>query len=307
MNAMDSRSLYEQIKEAIRANPRGMTVGQVARSVGMNAQSIGRHLDVMAAAGHLELRTFGRSKVYFLVQRVPLFAMINLSPDMIVMLDEDLRIVNVNQKFLDFTGTLREDAVARSIEDAAFPLRFHPDIVPYALQTLKGLSSRIDAVFDLDGETRHFHVKFVPILYDNGDKGVNIILEDITVRKRLEEERSFLAAIVESSSDAIIGKKLDGTITSWNRSAERIYGYAAEEMIGNNVSSIAPLELRAEVAGILEKIGRGERILHYETDRVRKDGRRITVSLTVSPIIDGAGVVSGASTIAYEVEHGRPK
>ncbi|HTY89654.1 MAG TPA: PAS domain S-box protein [Methanocella sp.] len=303
---MDSRSLSEQIKEVLKANPKGMTVGEVAESIGMNSQSMGRHLDVLAASGQVEVHTFGRSKVFYLSQRVPVFSLINISPDMVVMLDKDLKVTNVNQKFLDFTGTDREDTMGRCITDVSFPIRFEPDIVPYARQALEGIHSRIEALYKRGIEELYFQIKFIPILYENGDIGANIIFEDITMRKRLEEQRSFLAAIVESSNDAIIGKKLDGTITSWNKSAERIYGYTAEEMIGNKVSVIVPPERRGEVNDIFEKILRGERIMHHETERVRKDGKRITVSLTVSPIIDSDGQVLGASTIAYEVDRIKP-
>ncbi len=299
---MDSRSIPEQIKEVLKTNPRGLTVSDIARYIGMNSQSTGRHLDVMAAAGQVEVRTFGRSKVYYLSMRVPIFAMINMSQDMIIMLDRDLQITNVNDKFYEFTGVKREDVMGRNIGDKNFPIRFSPDIAPHALQALEGKHFRIDAMLRRDSRDLYFRIKFIPMLYDNGNKGVTIIFEDITERKRTEAERSFLAAIVESSNDAIIGKDLDGTITSWNKSAERIYGYTAAEMIGNNVSVIVPPELRGEVAGILEKVKNGDRIEHHETERIRKDGMRITVSLTVSPIIDGDGSVLGASTIAYEVE-----
>jgi PAS domain S-box-containing protein len=299
---MDSRSIPDQIKDVLRKNPRGMTVSDIARNIGMNSQSMGRHLDVLAASGQVEVRTFGRSKVYYLSKRVPIFAMINMSQDMIIMLDRDLQITNVNDKFYEFTGVKREDVTGKNIGDRTFPIRFSPDIAPHALKALEGNHFRIDAEFRRDDKDFYFRIKFIPMLYDNGNNGVTIIFEDITERKKIEAERSFLAAIVESSNDAIIGKRLDGTITSWNKSAERIYGFSAAEMIGNDLSAIVPQELRDEVAGILEKVKNGGGIMHHETERIRKDGKRITVSLTVSPIIDSNGTVLGASTIAYDVD-----
>lgn len=298
---MDSRSIPDQIKEALRTNPRGMTVSDVARSIGMNSQSTGRHLDVLAASGQVEVRTFGRSKVYYLSQRIPIFKMIDMSQDMIITLDSDLRILRVNRKFHEFTGVKTEDVINRNIGDRSFPIRFSPDIAPHAAQALEGRHFRIDATYRKDDTDRYFRIKFTPLLYDNGSNGVFIVFEDVTERKKIEAERSFLAAIVESSNDAIIGKTLDGTITSWNKSAERIYGYTAAEMIGHDLSVIVPPELRGEVTGILEKVKNGDRIMHHETERIRKDGKRVTVSLTVSPIIDSDGSVLGASTIAYEV------
>src|SRR5260370_33698928 len=111
---------------------------------------------------------------------------------------------------------------------------------------------------------------------------------------------AMLKALVESSDDAIISKTLDGTVTSWNRGAERIFGNSAEEAIGKPIAIIASLE-RDEMPGILERIGRGERVDHYETIRRRKDGRPVDISLTVSPICDGSGRIIGASKIARDI------
>jgi PAS domain S-box-containing protein len=137
------------------------------------------------------------------------------------------------------------------------------------------------------------------------DQGTVIYYEgtaqEITERKQAEEAMSKLVAIVESSDDAIISKTLDGTISSWNQGAERIYGYAAEEVVGAPVSILLPPNRGDELAKIQEKICRGEAVEHYETERVRKDGQIINVSLTVSPIRNADGLVIGASTIARNI------
>jgi len=113
--------------------------------------------------------------------------------------------------------------------------------------------------------------------------------------------QAYLAAIVESSDDAIYGKALDGTVLSWNRGAERIYGYSAEEIVGRPVSILVPPTKPDEVPQILERVKRGERVSHFETTRVRKDGEVIDVSLNVSPILDASGKIIGASTTAREI------
>jgi PAS domain S-box-containing protein len=125
--------------------------------------------------------------------------------------------------------------------------------------------------------------------------------EDITERKLAEEARARLAAIVQSSEDAIIGKELDGTILSWNDGAERIYGYSAGEAVGLPITMLLPPDRPEEIAQILDKIKGGERVAQLETVRVAKDGRELPVSLNISPIRDESGQVVGASTIARDV------
>ncbi len=110
-----------------------------------------------------------------------------------------------------------------------------------------------------------------------------------------------LAAIVESSDDAIIGKTLNGVITSWNPGAERLYGYSAKEVIGKSIALLIPENLPDEVPQILEKISQGEHVNHYETIRVSKDGKKLHISLTISPIRDSQSIIIGVSTIARDI------
>ncbi len=116
-----------------------------------------------------------------------------------------------------------------------------------------------------------------------------------------EKAQLRLAAIVESSDDAIVGKDLDGTITSWNAAATRMFGYEPEEIIGRSVLTLIPPELQYEEPRILAKLAAGERIDHYETKRRRKDGSTFDVSLTISPVKDRTGKVIGASKIARDI------
>ncbi|HWN93972.1 MAG TPA: PAS domain S-box protein, partial [Methylomirabilota bacterium] len=126
-------------------------------------------------------------------------------------------------------------------------------------------------------------------------------IRDLSERKEADEARSRLAAIVESSDDAILSKDLNGIITTWNAGAERLFGYTAEETIGRHVTMLMPPERFNEEPGILERIRRAERVEHYETIRRRKDGTLLDVSLTISPIVGGHGQIVGASKIARDI------
>ena len=139
------------------------------------------------------------------------------------------------------------------------------------------------------------------ILLPEGRHGVVCYFEDITERKQVEEATARLAAIVNSSDDAIIGKTLEGIITSWNPGAEKMLGYSAEEVINQPLSIIMPPENMTEEAGLRARTARGESTRHYDAVRVRKDGQRVNVSVTISPIIGPDGKIVGASKILRDI------
>lgn len=131
-----------------------------------------------------------------------------------------------------------------------------------------------------------------------GQRTYTVILRDITERKRSETAMALLASIVESSVDAIVGKDLNGIVTSWNAGAESMFGYSAEEMLGRSILQIIPPERQEEEDHILRRLRNGERVEHFETERLTKAGHALAVSVTVSPIKDAVGRVVGASKVA---------
>jgi PAS domain S-box-containing protein len=175
---------------------------------------------------------------------------------------------------------------------------------PMAIALKEGRPVRdLEAIAERPDGTR---VRFLPYptpLRDGSGRIIGAInlLMDITDREDAALESAQLAAIVASSDDAIVSKTLDGTITSWNEGATRIFGYEASEMIGQSILKFIPSELHQEEKQILARLRRGERIQHYETVRVAKDGRRVDVSLTVSPVRDRSGRVIGASKVGRDI------
>ncbi|HRH46864.1 MAG TPA: PAS domain S-box protein, partial [Pyrinomonadaceae bacterium] len=157
-------------------------------------------------------------------------------------------------------------------------------------------------ILSKNGKYRLFSVRGVPVFDELGTFRQWIgTINDITDRKMAESELYKLAAIVESSEDAIISKDFDGKILSWNKGAERIFGYTAEESIGQNIRFLFPVELLAQEKEIIEKVKRGEGIKHEETIRIRKDGSQIPVSLTISPIKNREGKIIGISKTARDI------
>jgi PAS domain S-box-containing protein len=144
-------------------------------------------------------------------------------------------------------------------------------------------------------------------IYDADDRLVELQStgRDVTERKAAEDAAARLAAVVASAEDAIVSKTLDGIVTSWNRAAERMLGYSAAEMVDQPITRITPPELLAEEAAILQRLARGEATESFETERIGKDGRRIPVSLSISPVKDASGRIIGASTIARDITERR--
>ena len=189
-----------------------------------------------------------------------------------------------------------------------FSQRIHPDDQA-RVREIADTARREKAEFEMDyrivhpgGEIRDIHTVGHPVLSPSGDlvEFVGTVI-DITERKRGEQATRLLAAVVESSHDAIVSKDLDGIITSWNKGAERLFGYAAEEAVGQNIALIIPPDRHDEERAIVERLTRGERVDHFETVRMRKDGRLLDVALTISPMKDAAGRVVGASKLARDI------
>jgi len=185
--------------------------------------------------------------------------------------------------------------------------RIHPEDIPRAQQVIaRAAESGQD--FDLEyrlllpgGSVKHIHIVAHAVGGDSGNIEFVGAAMDVTERKRSEEASLQLAAIVESSSDAIIGKTLDGIVTSWNKGAEQIFGYAAAEVVGKSVAMLIPTDRLDEEPRIIERLRDGERIEHFETVRRRKDGQDIHVSLNISPIKDAMGKTIGVSKIARDI------
>lgn len=182
------------------------------------------------------------------------------------------------------------------------PLAHEESVVARALRDQRS-GTVLEAVVERPDGTRVAVEAHATLLKDRAGRteGVLVALTDVGVRNEDAIVRERLAAIVASSQDAIVSKSLEGRITSWNEGAERIFGYAAEEMIGQSITRIIPPELHSEEAQILARLRRGERIEHFDTVRVAKDGRRVDISLTVSPLRDRTGRIIGASKVARDV------
>jgi len=229
--------------------------------------------------------------------------------DAVVVVDRERNIVQANQRavnLLDLSN--RRLAVEEVISrfETFFPdgRQLRPEELPSARafrgEFLKNCTLRIDS--KATGKKVLVEISSSPIRNAEGDvMQAMISYRDITAQAQMDETRSRLAAIVESSEDAIIGKGIDGIVTSWNQAAERLFGYKQQEIIGQSIRKLLPADLQEEEDVILRRIQSGEMLEHFETTRRRKDGHLVDVSLTISPIKDNTGHIIGASKIARDI------
>ena len=232
-----------------------------------------------------------------------LAAIVEGSEDAIVSKSLEGTIQSWNRAAERMFGYTAEEAIGSHISMIAPPDRVHE--IPLILERI-ARGERIEhhetRRRTKDGRILTVALTISPVRDASGKIiGASKIARDITQQHRAMELQERLAAIVESSDDAIISKNLEGIIQSWNRGAERIFGYTANEMIGKHISTIASPDRVSEIPQILARIARGERIEHYQTKRRTKDGRILTMSLTVSPIRDAHGTIIGASKIARDI------
>lgn len=228
------------------------------------------------------------------------------TPLMLIRCSKDLRYVYVNRAYATMLGLELHEIIGFPVVEIIGEDAFE-GIRPYVEQVLQGqpVEYEQEVSFKTIGP-RHLRAAYRPEWGSDGAVvGWVASISDVSDRKFTEDALRQFAAIVESTDDAIIGMDLSGIITGWNKAASDLYGYAAEEVIGNSVSILIPPEQFQEEQGILEKIRRGERLVHYETVRRAKNGDRVAVSLTISPIEDDEGKVIGASKIARNITERR--
>ncbi len=232
-----------------------------------------------------------------------LAAIVDSSDDAILSKTLDGTILSWNKGAERIYGYTAEEVIGRHVSILVPEGR--PDEIPNILDRLRR-GERIDHFETVrrkkDGTLIHVSLSVSPLSDEKGQIiGASAISRDVTEHNRFREERNFLASIVDSSEDAVLSKDLNGTILSWNKGAERLYGYTLEEMVGRHVSVLVPPDRLAEIPEFMRLIAEGESIEQYETIRLTKDGTRIDISLTVSPVVNAAGRIVAASAIARNI------
>jgi PAS domain S-box-containing protein len=229
------------------------------------------------------------------------------TPFMFTRCSRDLRYRFVSSAYAEMIGRRVEDVAGKSLVEIMGEVGYET-IRPYVNKVLQGERAECESEVHFQGVgPRLLRIVYMPEKDERGNvEGWIASILDITERKRGEQVAQQLASIVEFSDDAIVSKDINGIIVSWNRGAQRLFGYSADDVVGKPITILIPAERQEEGPQILARIRRGEHIDHYETVRRRKDGGLVDIALTVSPLKDPGGRIIGASKIARDItEHKR--
>jgi PAS domain S-box-containing protein len=294
-----------ETREMVTPTTRGTTATSCPAKIILQPQGIARIIHGRLAKVNPVDRTKQKSSKFVQLRSAELFRAAFAQASVgLALTDAKARFVHVNKAYGKMTGFAQEELYSRRWSSMIHPAD-RSGHMRFVKQLLRGDASSMviqqryikksgDVVWVQDS---------VSAFRDAGADSLNLIIltEDITGQKRAEDERALLASIVQSSEDAIIGRKLDGTIISWNAGAERIFGYKAEEALGRLYSFLVPPDRPDELEAIVQKILRGERIEHYESVRLARGGKLVDISLSVSPIKDAGGTLVGLSVVGRDI------
>jgi PAS domain S-box-containing protein len=266
------------------------SIGDSARSVHIDSQ------EILQRSAALEVALRESEEMYRSTFELAGLGIAHQSPDG--------QWLQVNERLCDITGYSKDELLAMKFQDIT-----HPDDLEVELPQLEKMRSGLADTYGKekryirkDGSVVWVNLRVSSVRGRHGEvKRFITVVEDITDRREAEQAKYRLAAIVESSEDAIVSKDLNGIIASWNTGAQRIFEFLPEEAIGQPITLIIPEELQYEEKEIIQRLRQGQRIESYETIRRTKSGRRLNISLTVSPVRDAAGRIVGASKIARDI------
>jgi PAS domain S-box-containing protein len=267
----DQEDEIARIRTILKENPKGITIEDIAKKLPLNRTSTAKYLNTLQISGQAEMRTFGRAKVYTLSQRVPFSQMLNLSSDLLLVLDQDLVIMQVNEPFIKVFGRSAEDLLETSVSQSGLLPALSEKYLSQIRDSIMGSEHVFTDRFEIKGQEYFFKIKLTPIVFDQGGQGLAIILEDITelkkyqqhleqqvdertkeltlaneqLKKEIEERQKSQVALeqserkyrelVENANSIILRVNDQGIITFFNEFAEKFFGFSQAEIMGKNI------------------------------------------------------------------------
>jgi PAS domain S-box-containing protein len=294
-----------RIKQILKWRPRGMTISDLSSQMKLNRNLVAKYLEILLISGQVEMQEIGPAKVYFLTQRVPIATMLEFSSDLVIVVDMDSKILQVNEHVPALLNMKREDLTGLRVQD--IDNLFIQDLWNSIKKpNTRAKSGEITAFSStVQGELRHFRIKQVPTVFENGSEGFTYIIEDTTTQKKYQEMLEISEAkyrgLVRSSGEAIIGMTADGGLVSWNPAAELLFGYTEDEILKKPVHILVPPDLHGVLEVFLTRLKQGQCIRRYDMNMIRKDGTTINTLMTICPIRGENDHIVGASSIVRDI------
>jgi PAS domain S-box-containing protein len=294
-----------RIKQVLKWRPRGMTISDLASHMKLNRNMVAKYLEILLISGQVEMEEIGPAKVYFLTQRVPISTMLEFSPDLVIVVDSDGKILQVNEHVPALLTMKREAMTGLRIQEIDNPFihNLWKSVQEHKSTSKNGDSTAFSSI--IQGELRHFRIKQVPTVFENGSDGYTYIIEDTTNQKKYQEMLEISEAkyrgLVQSSGEAIIGMTTDGGLVSWNPAAGLLFGYTEEEVHKKQVHILVPPDLQGVFDMFLARIRQGQCVRRYDMNMLRKDGSTMNTLMTICPIRGENNQIVGASSIVRDI------
>jgi PAS domain S-box-containing protein len=281
-----------KIKDLLRNNPKGMKITQIARDLAMNRNAAAKFLEILLMTGQVEMLEHGMSKIFILSRKTSIPTMLDRSSDFIIVLDRDMKISQVNDNFLKFSGKLREDLLGKRPDTIRLPVIGRQPLFDKIREAHYGTDTRTEVIETFSGDTVFFDVRLTPTIFNDGKQGITIIIEDITQQKKSERSlRKMVREILSCIDDAVI--LLDsrtGAVLFLNPAAEKMFGYKPEECVGKDFGFLFGVAKKPPVysGGLQDTFGMQG---YYETESLLKGkgSKEFPVTLHLRPIYDDQG------------------
>jgi len=322
----DQADEISRIREILKKHPKGLTIEEIAKALPLNRTSTAKYLNTLLISGQAEMVTYGRAKVFSLSQRVPFSQLLNLSSDLLMVLDHELTITHVNEQFIKVFDTKRDSLVGVKFGDSPLMAHFSEDHLKRIHDAVNGTESMMMDRIKIKNETYYFRLKFIPCVFDQGDKGLSIILEDLTelnkhqelleqlveertselkkvneqllneIREReksvkaLEQSERRCRELIENANSIIIRTDIEGRILFFSKFAEGFFGIENSGILGKNIMGTIilppPNSTKTPVQLSTDFLRPAKHRMFKETRVQRKDGVIAWVAWTIKENID---------------------
>lgn len=295
-----------RVIEILKENPRGLSVSDIAARISVNRNTVSRYLDMLRISGQVDMRMYGKAKVFFISQRAPISAMINFSSDMVAVIDKDMTIVQVNDSLLSFLGIQRTEIIGRELRNSPLVGFDHPVIYDKIKAAFEGDETSDEIRIMKVDEERYFKIRIIPTVLNDSSAGVTITLEDITKRKKAEEalissERNY-RSLVEEINDAIWDLDDDANFTYVSPRTEAILGFESGELLNRPIYEILEEKALPALKNCLRACrnnGGSPELLNCSV--INSEGHPITVESSICRRYDEFGMGSGFRIVSRDI------